>query len=213
MQWDEVKSFALRYHHHLASHFPDYVLEMEGVAKGAGVSYADILALNVRTEIAFGAFSDGCTALSVHGEGKGLLAQNWDWNTECVALGSRGHGKRGDGLMVLQTGRESDMLEDQERRWARHPDDHRSRHHRQDRAELARGGLHAERDQSTRCLVREAALPSGAADGDGERVARGSRCCAGESRRGERVPHPSCRRRRGHGVGVLERGRGALGDG
>jgi hypothetical protein len=61
---------------------------MKGIAEGAGVKYEDILALNVRTEIAFGSFvSDGCTALSwldkTKGEGKGqksYLGQNWDWD-------------------------------------------------------------------------------------------------------------------------------------
>ena len=55
-----------------------------GLADGAGVLLADILALNVRTEIAFGLDnrasvpSDGCTALSYHSSKAGLLAQNWD---------------------------------------------------------------------------------------------------------------------------------------
>jgi len=83
MDWSTVKTFALKYQPYLSSSFPQYVEEMEGVAKGAGVEYADILALNVRTEIAFGAFADGCTAVSwrdLKGEGS-LLGQNWDWNT------------------------------------------------------------------------------------------------------------------------------------
>lgn len=59
---------------------------MEGVADGAGVSYADILAINVRTEIAFGSFNDGCTAISWRGKEKSLLGQNWDWNIEFVLI-------------------------------------------------------------------------------------------------------------------------------
>ena len=55
---------------------------MQGVAKGAGVTFPDILALNVRTEVAFGNFSDGCTAFSWKGLESSILAQNWDWNTE-----------------------------------------------------------------------------------------------------------------------------------
>ena len=55
---------------------------MEGIAKGAGKEYADILALNVRTEIVFGAFSDGCTAVSLKSPDKSYLGQNWDWDTE-----------------------------------------------------------------------------------------------------------------------------------
>lgn len=82
MDWPTVTSFALQYHPFLSANFPDYVAEMEGVAKGAGKEYRDILALNVRTEIAFGAFSDGCTAVSWKGEGGSLVGQNWDWDTE-----------------------------------------------------------------------------------------------------------------------------------
>jgi len=77
-----VKSFAMKYQPYLSEHWQEYVEEMEGVARGAGVTYTDILALNVRTEIAFGAFSDGCTALSWKGRGSSVLGQNWDWNTE-----------------------------------------------------------------------------------------------------------------------------------
>lgn len=50
-----------------------------GVADGAGVPFASILALNVRTEVAYGLYSDGCTALSVHSADVSILAQNWDW--------------------------------------------------------------------------------------------------------------------------------------
>jgi isopenicillin-N N-acyltransferase-like protein len=84
MNWETVKSFAMKYQPYLEASFPKYVTEMRGVAKGAGVAYEDILALNVRTEIAFGAFNDGCTALSWKSRGKSILAQNWDWNTEFV---------------------------------------------------------------------------------------------------------------------------------
>lgn len=82
MNWEEVKKFSLKYQPYLSENWPEYVLEMEGVADGAGVAYLDILALNVRTEIAFGAFSDGCTALSWLGPESSILAQNWDWDLE-----------------------------------------------------------------------------------------------------------------------------------
>ena len=82
MNWEEVKVFALKYQPYLEQHWPQYIEEMYGVAKGAGVAYADILALNVRTEVAFGNFIDGCTALSWKGARSSILAQNWDWYTE-----------------------------------------------------------------------------------------------------------------------------------
>lgn len=51
---------------------------LSGVADGASRSITDILALNVRTEIAFGRFSDGCTSLAWHTSNNAFLAQNWD---------------------------------------------------------------------------------------------------------------------------------------
>lgn len=86
MNWSTVKSFSKKYQPYLSANWPDYVTEMQGVAEGAGVEYEDILALNVRTEIAFGAFSDGCTAISWKAGDVSLLGQNWDWNTEYVPL-------------------------------------------------------------------------------------------------------------------------------
>ncbi|KAL2066054.1 hypothetical protein VTL71DRAFT_2125 [Oculimacula yallundae] len=82
LDWSAVTQLALKYQPYLSEKWPQYVAEMQGVAEGAGVRYEDILALNVRTEIAFGAFSDGCTALSWKGQGGSVLGQNWDWNTE-----------------------------------------------------------------------------------------------------------------------------------
>ena len=51
---------------------------MQGIADGSGRDLLDIVALNVRTEINFGLFSDGCTALAWHTEERAWLAQNWD---------------------------------------------------------------------------------------------------------------------------------------
>ncbi|KAI9880570.1 MAG: hypothetical protein M1830_002269 [Pleopsidium flavum] len=55
---------------------------MKGVAEGADVEFDSILAMNVRTEIAYGLFSDGCTALSWKAGDASFLAQNWDWQHE-----------------------------------------------------------------------------------------------------------------------------------
>lgn len=51
------------------------------MAEGAGLELADILALNVRTEINFGMFNDGCTALSWKTNNASYIGQNWDWMT------------------------------------------------------------------------------------------------------------------------------------
>lgn len=50
-----------------------------GLADATELSLDTIVALNVRTEVAFGMYSDGCTSLSVHAPGTAILAQNWDW--------------------------------------------------------------------------------------------------------------------------------------
>ena len=52
------------------------------MSRGAGVPFRSILAMNVRTEIAYGMFSDGCTALSWKSGSVSVLAQNWDWQSE-----------------------------------------------------------------------------------------------------------------------------------
>lgn len=63
-----------------------YLDEMEGLAKGAGVTFEDILALNARSEIALTNAPDGCTtfALSKPKTTKTWLAQNWDWRASQV---------------------------------------------------------------------------------------------------------------------------------
>jgi isopenicillin-N N-acyltransferase like protein len=79
LSWPEVHTEALKFMPLLnQDEWIPYVQEMRGVADGAGVSFEDVLALNVRTEIAYGMFKDGCTALSWKEEERSFLAQNWD---------------------------------------------------------------------------------------------------------------------------------------
>ncbi|KAJ6111306.1 hypothetical protein N7486_003541 [Penicillium sp. IBT 16267x] len=100
MDWSDAKIFARIFHPYLEQNWPQYVAEMEGVAEGAGVSYEDILVLNVRTEIAYGAFNDGCTGLSWKGKGKSLLGQNWDWNLDQAPNLLRLNIKKEDGTSI-----------------------------------------------------------------------------------------------------------------
>lgn len=97
MEWDSVRELAISsYEPAIRQKWPDYLEEMQGrslpisrripsltvfsgVADGAGVQLSDIIACNVRTEIAFGLFSDGCTALSWRSDNASWLCQNWDW--------------------------------------------------------------------------------------------------------------------------------------
>lgn len=92
LDWPGVCKEASRYTPALETLCPRYLDEMRGVADGAGVTLVDIIALNVRTEITFGLFTDqpstpvkmdGCTALSCKDDaGTSFLAQNWDWMRE-----------------------------------------------------------------------------------------------------------------------------------
>lgn len=81
MSWPEVHAEAVKFLPMLnEERWRDYVEEMGGVAEGAGVEFVSVLALNVRTEIAYGMFNDACTALSwrEHDGPLSFLAQNWD---------------------------------------------------------------------------------------------------------------------------------------
>lgn len=57
---------------------PPIDIFLTGIAQGAGVDVKSVLALNVRTEIAYGMFDDGCTAFSWRNPSASFLAQNWD---------------------------------------------------------------------------------------------------------------------------------------
>ncbi|EGC48606.1 conserved hypothetical protein [Histoplasma capsulatum var. duboisii H88] len=82
MDWPHVCAAAVKFVPFLVTSFPGYMQEMRGIAQGAGVPVESIVALNVRTEIAYGMFNDGCTALSWKSEDESFLAQNWDWERE-----------------------------------------------------------------------------------------------------------------------------------
>ena len=82
MSWPEVLEVAKKFQPSLQSNWPELVQEMKGIADGSGVDYDSILALNVRTEIAYGMYSDGCTAFAWKTNDSTFLAQNWDWSAE-----------------------------------------------------------------------------------------------------------------------------------
>jgi isopenicillin-N N-acyltransferase-like protein len=79
---------------------PAYLDEMQGIADGAGVSLADVILINCRTEMMFGhselkmvcrELEDSCTGLVVMPEhaatGRLMHAHNWDWRQECADTG------------------------------------------------------------------------------------------------------------------------------
>jgi isopenicillin-N N-acyltransferase like protein len=85
LSWPAVREVAARFEPVVQRALPDLGEEMRGIAEGAGVAFLDVLALNVRTEIAYGLMSDGCTAFGwLHDGAKNgkmsYLAQNWDWS-------------------------------------------------------------------------------------------------------------------------------------
>jgi isopenicillin-N N-acyltransferase like protein len=64
---------------------PEPLEEMRGIAAGAEVAEASILALNARTEILAGRGRAECSVIGVAGDRSGghcLLAQNWDWHPD-----------------------------------------------------------------------------------------------------------------------------------
>ncbi|KAG9228000.1 acyl-coenzyme A:6-aminopenicillanic acid acyl-transferase-domain-containing protein [Amylocarpus encephaloides] len=79
--WPEVLETAKLFDAEIKAQWPRFHEEMRGIAEGAKSDLLDIIALNVRTEIAFGLFSDGCTSLSWRTPSHEFLGQNWDWQT------------------------------------------------------------------------------------------------------------------------------------
>lgn len=75
-----MREVAKEFQHPLKTLTPHLYGEMEGIAEGAELDMLDIVALNCRSEIALGKFSDGCTALcwKKHDNAR-VLSQNWDW--------------------------------------------------------------------------------------------------------------------------------------
>lgn len=86
--WEELMPVAVSFGKTIKAKWPSYYLEMQGLADGAGCRLCDVLALNVRTEIAFGLLSpdrlvlDGCTSLFCDTKEGGRMGQNWDWMEE-----------------------------------------------------------------------------------------------------------------------------------
>jgi len=100
--WDTVRRAAAGFEAPIAAFRPAYLEEMRGIADGAGLDLADVLAINVRTEVMFAAKARQaplaarsqqtpqtpkapaeCSAFAVvpaPGQpGATLIGQNWDW--------------------------------------------------------------------------------------------------------------------------------------
>jgi isopenicillin-N N-acyltransferase-like protein len=95
--WPAVRRAAAAFEAPIAAFRPAYLDEMRGIAEGAGLDLADVLAINVRTEVMYAAkarqaplaarkMPAECSAFAVvpgpraAGDSAGvLLGQNWDW--------------------------------------------------------------------------------------------------------------------------------------
>ncbi|KAJ7439506.1 putative acyl-CoA:6-aminopenicillanic-acid-acyltransferase [Mycena latifolia] len=101
LDWPAVRDISVSYQDTIRALTPAIYAEMEGIAEGADLSVLDIVALNARSEIALGLFSDGCTSLAwkLKGNGDVILAQNWDWtprvqeNMAMMSIDQPGHPK------------------------------------------------------------------------------------------------------------------------
>lgn len=79
-----VFAHAERFQPTIASYAPHLLEEMRGIAKGAGRDLREIIAINARTELMYGATRwSECTSIGVSNaasaDGHIRLAQNWDW--------------------------------------------------------------------------------------------------------------------------------------
>ena len=95
--WAHVREQAVAYLPVISAHAAKTVEEMRGIADGAGAELADILAINVRTEVMFAATARQaeaagrppleCSAVAVLPEGSAdghtVIGQNWDWLLHC----------------------------------------------------------------------------------------------------------------------------------
>jgi isopenicillin-N N-acyltransferase like protein len=123
LDWSAARDFALEFVGPIRALSADYLSEMEGLAEGSGLALADILAINVRSELKIGAMArqaetqrqagppDGCTTLAVTPAASAthdtLLAQNWDWYEECTETVVVLEAERSDGpnyVTVVEAG-------------------------------------------------------------------------------------------------------------
>lgn len=89
--WERVRAECAPFGPRIADYDRRCLEEIGGIAEGAGLPEIDVLAINVRTEVMFGAAArgdaapprDGCSAVvlmpRITADGHTLLAQNWDW--------------------------------------------------------------------------------------------------------------------------------------
>jgi isopenicillin-N N-acyltransferase-like protein len=116
--WAAVTEHARAYADPIARFDPAYLDEIRGIAEGAGVDEADVLAINVRTEVMFAAKARDadrrlgeCSAFAVtpgrSADGHTLIGQNWDWllhSSETVVVVEAQQPDRPDYVTVVEAG-------------------------------------------------------------------------------------------------------------
>jgi isopenicillin-N N-acyltransferase-like protein len=103
VSWDRARELARGFAQRIEAYDPQAIAEIRGIAAGAEMPFEDIVALNARTELLYGASKgppknkkpdqepDGCTGAIVRADktanGHTLHGQNWDWRDECADVG------------------------------------------------------------------------------------------------------------------------------
>src|SRR5947208_4486238 len=91
LEWAQIRSNAPRWLQPIESYLPGISEEIHGIAEGAGVDFAEVLALNARGELStHNPFADeaeeGCSSYAIlpeaSGDGHVYCGQNWDWRCE-----------------------------------------------------------------------------------------------------------------------------------
>lgn len=93
LDWPAVVDYAQRFRKVVADFDPDILAEIDGMADGAQLSRAELLTLNVRSEVMFGLKNSleqdhECTSYfagpAATSNGHTIMGQNWDWKPECI---------------------------------------------------------------------------------------------------------------------------------
>ena len=87
LTWDGAKIQSRKYLPFAEERYPQYIDEMQGIAKGANVTFDDVVVLNVMEAVTMDALHlTRCTSFAVNEErtadGHVLLAHNEDWVSE-----------------------------------------------------------------------------------------------------------------------------------
>lgn len=100
MTRDEILKQVEGFVPYIESYDAQLVEELQGLAKGSGLSFEEVVALNARTELTFACLSPGAAAPEacssyalmpeVTNDGHMIMGQNWDWRAEaddcCIVL-------------------------------------------------------------------------------------------------------------------------------